>query len=160
MKSEVIRLKEGEQIKVAKKKFGCTIHGPAIVVVLTEYEGAMTPPLSCPEGCSFVPLEPDDRFCGMCGSKLTIENGQADSLGRYLRVAREAVGLTQLQLANLVGMTEANVSSYERDKSIPPLHVLRKFSPIFNVSYVDLMLKVGYLLETDLSSVNPAAPTE
>jgi len=56
------------------------------------------------------------------------------TLGQRIRQSRTAKGMTQWQLAERLGMTEANISSYERDKSIPPTDKLIQIGKILNVS--------------------------
>lgn len=56
------------------------------------------------------------------------------SLGKRIREYRIKRGLTQMQLAVRLQMTEANISSYERDKSAPPSDKLNQLSDILGVS--------------------------
>ncbi|MFC5468448.1 helix-turn-helix domain-containing protein [Cohnella suwonensis] len=61
------------------------------------------------------------------------------SLGQQIRAHRLKRGLTQGQLADKLSMTEANISSYERDKSMPPSEVLNKLANILGTS-TDILL--------------------
>lgn len=61
------------------------------------------------------------------------------SLGKRIREYRVKQGLTQSQLASKLNMTEANVSSYERDKSMPPSEVLNNIANILGTS-TDVLL--------------------
>ncbi|WP_217596316.1 helix-turn-helix domain-containing protein [Cohnella sp. GbtcB17] len=56
------------------------------------------------------------------------------SLGSRIREFRNKRGLTQGQLADKLEMTEANISSYERDKSAPPSDKLNAIAAILDVS--------------------------
>jgi HTH-type transcriptional regulator, competence development regulator len=56
------------------------------------------------------------------------------SLGKRIREYRIKRGYTQSQMAAKLNMTEANFSSYERDKSIPPSEKLSQIASILNVS--------------------------
>jgi transcriptional regulator with XRE-family HTH domain len=56
------------------------------------------------------------------------------SLGMRIKEYRIKNGYTQGQIADKLKMTEANFSSYERDKSIPPKNKLEEISQILNVS--------------------------
>jgi transcriptional regulator with XRE-family HTH domain len=56
------------------------------------------------------------------------------TLGSRIKEYRVKRGFTQSQIANKLGMTEANFSSYERDKSAPPSDKLSQLSTILNVS--------------------------
>jgi len=56
------------------------------------------------------------------------------SLGSRIKKYRRIRGYTQAQMADKLGMTEANFSSYERDKSKPPSEKLSQIATILNVS--------------------------
>ncbi|MGG0793659.1 helix-turn-helix transcriptional regulator [Brevibacillus laterosporus] len=56
------------------------------------------------------------------------------SLGSRIKEFRLMRGLTQVQMAKKLNMTEANFSSYERDKSVPPSEKLNQIASILNVS--------------------------
>lgn len=66
------------------------------------------------------------------------------SIGSRIREYRLKRGFTQSQMADKLDMTESNFSSYERDKSTPPISKILDISLILDVS-------VDYLLErTDI----------
>lgn len=69
------------------------------------------------------------------------------TLGSRIRKSRLLRGYTQSQLAEKLNMTEANLSSYERDKSDPPLRVLEKIAVILNVP-------INYLLTGNKNDEN------
>jgi transcriptional regulator with XRE-family HTH domain len=56
------------------------------------------------------------------------------TLGTRIREYRIKRGFTQGQMADKLSMTEANFSSYERDKSVPPSAKLLEISAILNIS--------------------------
>jgi transcriptional regulator with XRE-family HTH domain len=56
------------------------------------------------------------------------------SLGERIREFRIKRGFTQNQMAEKLGMTESNFSSYERDKSVPPSEKLNRIALILDVS--------------------------
>lgn len=56
------------------------------------------------------------------------------TLGSRIKERRISCGFTQAQMADKSDMTEANFSSYERDKSVPSLDKLQKIAELFNVS--------------------------
>jgi transcriptional regulator with XRE-family HTH domain len=56
------------------------------------------------------------------------------SLGSRIREYRLKRGFTQSQMAEKLNMTEANFSSYERDKSTPPTEKLNQIASILGVS--------------------------
>jgi transcriptional regulator with XRE-family HTH domain len=60
---------------------------------------------------------------------------------KRIRQLREELGLKQLELANKVGLTEAAISMYERNKRQPDYSILAKFAEIFDCS-VDYLLGI------------------
>lgn len=56
------------------------------------------------------------------------------SLGSRIREYRLKRGFTQSQMAEKLNMTEANFSSYERDKSTPPIEKLNQIASILGVT--------------------------
>lgn len=64
-----------------------------------------------------------------------------DTIGKRIRHMRNLRGLTQGQLADELSITPANISSYERDKSVPPSDVLGKIADILLTSADYLLLR-------------------
>lgn len=58
-----------------------------------------------------------------------------------LRTLREARGLTQLQVANRIGVSKAMISAYETASKAPSIEVLIRLSRLFGVS-VDYLVCV------------------
>ena len=58
-----------------------------------------------------------------------------------LRTLREARGLTQLQVANRIGVSKAMISAYETATKAPSIEVLIRLSRLFGVS-VDYLVCV------------------
>ena len=58
-----------------------------------------------------------------------------------IKVQRKKAGLTQIQLAEAIGVTQANVSIWENGKSLPTADKLKKISEILNCSIEDLFKK-------------------
>ena len=56
-----------------------------------------------------------------------------------LKALREARGLTQLQVANRIGISKAMISAYETASTAPSIEVLIRLSRLFGVSvdYLD-----------------------
>lgn len=65
-----------------------------------------------------------------------------------LRALRDARGLTQLQVANRIGVSKAMVSAYETASKAPSIEVLIRLSRLFGVS-------VDYLVCVDLIVIRP-----
>ncbi|MBU7319037.1 helix-turn-helix domain-containing protein [Paenibacillus oleatilyticus] len=63
----------------------------------------------------------------------------SQTLGMRIRERRTKLNLTQDELAEKLGMTRANFSSYESDRNIPPSIILGKIADALNVS-VDYLL--------------------
>lgn len=61
-------------------------------------------------------------------------------VGRRIRIAREAAGLTQERFAELVGISPQNVSCVERGLAGVSLTVLRKMCKILRVSSDSLLM--------------------
>ncbi|MFD3271476.1 hypothetical protein ACE3MS_15255 [Paenibacillus dendritiformis] len=59
----------------ARAKFGLDpLDDPAADAFLKKETSVSTEvSRACPMGCDFKPIEADDRFCGKCGSKLTLQ---------------------------------------------------------------------------------------
>lgn len=68
--------------------------------------------------------------------------------GRDIRRMREARGMTQLRLAQILGTTEDAVSRYERGASTPGADRLRDIADALNVSMDDLWPKKNPFLMT------------
>lgn len=63
-----------------------------------------------------------------------------------LKALREARGLTQLQVANRIGISKAMISAYETASKAPSIEVLIRLSRLFGVS-------VDYLVCVDAPKV-------
>ncbi|EJW17553.1 helix-turn-helix domain-containing protein [Paenibacillus alvei] len=64
-----------------------------------------------------------------------------DSIGKRIRHLRVKNKMTQEQLASSLEMSPANISSYERDKSIPPSDTLSTIADILHTTTAYLLLK-------------------
>lgn len=56
------------------------------------------------------------------------------SIGERIREHRRKMGLTQQQLAEPLGLLPANISSYERNKSVPPSDKLAIIADVLNTT--------------------------
>ena len=52
---------------------------------------------------------------------------------------REEKGMTQKELADAMGVTQQQISSYETEQTIPSTKILFKMSSFFNVNPADLV---------------------
>ena len=66
--------------------------------------------------------------------------------GDRIKAARKAAGVTQLELAKRIGVTESYISMYERNKRNPKLETLRKIALALGVDLDELIPeKPGFL---------------
>ena len=56
---------------------------------------------------------------------------KANTVGGNIRHLRKGLGLTQKELACRVGLTQAQISDYERGRRVPSLHSLDKLLMFF-----------------------------
>ena len=61
------------------------------------------------------------------------------TLGTIISERRKQCGMTQLELAEKMGVTDKAVSKWERDLSCPDIHSLPTLAEILGVSVEDLM---------------------
>lgn len=61
------------------------------------------------------------------------------TLGMMIATLRKEQGMTQLELAEKMGVTDKAVSKWERDLSYPDINSIPKLAEIFHVSVDDLM---------------------
>lgn len=70
-----------------------------------------------------------------------------------LRLLREARHMTQLQVANRIGISKAMVSAYETAIKTPSIDVLIRLSRLFNVS-VDYLVCIDSSQGLDVSALD------
>jgi transcriptional regulator with XRE-family HTH domain len=66
-------------------------------------------------------------------------SSEAPLLGKRLAALRKERGLTQLQLAEALGVSQSVVAYYERRAGNPSLEVLQKLAAFYSVSVADLL---------------------
>jgi transcriptional regulator with XRE-family HTH domain len=81
---------------------------------------------------------------------------QSATFGDRVAAAREALGLSQAQLARRLGVKAQTVASWESDRSEPRANKLQMLAALLNVSMVWLMTGEG----DGLSSPDEAEPYE
>lgn len=67
------------------------------------------------------------------------EEARRDGLGKRLREARFAAGLSQLELGEASGIPKSRLSRYENDHVDPSLRTLRRLARALNVSEAVLL---------------------
>lgn len=70
-----------------------------------------------------------------------------------LKALREARGLTQLQVANRIGVSKAMISAYETASKAPSVDVLIRLSRLFGVT-IDYLVCVDSPKFLDVSSLD------
>lgn len=67
-----------------------------------------------------------------------------ETMGKMIAAKRRELGMTQLELAEKMGVTDKAVSKWERDLSCPDVNSLPKLADIFDISVDELMrIKTG-----------------
>lgn len=72
-----------------------------------------------------------------------------EEFAENLREARKSKGLTQIQLAQQIGVTNSAVSFYETAKRMPNLRIVSIMSNVLDVSLDDLIPCVVYEVPVD-----------
>lgn len=81
------------------------------------------------------------KGCDTMQSSKTRRNEQMkkQTLGMMISSLRKEKGMTQLELAKIMGVTDKAVSKWERDLSFPDINSIPKLAETFDVSIDDLM---------------------
>ena len=76
------------------------------------------------------------------------------NIGEEIAKARESKGLSQRQLANAVGISNAELSKIESgEREIPNPKILKKISKHIDLNYNDMLNMIG--LGTQITTLNP-----
>ena len=73
--------------------------------------------------------------------------------GNKLKELRLQAGLTQKQLADLIGVTKSVISFYERQERTPSPDVLKKLAAVFHVS-TDFLLDIDKVKRLEISGLD------
>ena len=69
-----------------------------------------------------------------------------DRLAELIRTRRRLLGLTQAELANRVGISQAYISNLERGRTqLPKVHIRRELAQALRMSHIDLLIAAGEL---------------
>jgi len=68
-------------------------------------------------------------------------NDEVYNLGVRLRSLREAMGLTQEEVGNRIGVKKATVNKYENNATLPPVHRLETMAVMYKTS-MDYLLNL------------------
>jgi len=77
-------------------------------------------------------------------------------IDKNLKYLRNLKGMTQDQVAEVLGKQKATISAYEKGKNIPPGDVLVQLGQLFEISIDDLLLRD---IEKEGTSGAPVKPT-
>ena len=81
-------------------------------------------------------------------------------IGKVIYKLRKEKGMTQLELAEKMGVTDKAVSKWERDLSFPDINSIPKLAEIFDVSVDDLMqVKAEHTENLSKSKINEIVDT-
>lgn len=75
-------------------------------------------------------------------------SGQNGTVGEYIKARREALGLTQEQLGDVIGRDQTFVSQMERNRTdgyLPERGMLRQIAAALRLTMEDLLSAAGYL---------------
>jgi transcriptional regulator with XRE-family HTH domain len=61
------------------------------------------------------------------------------NIGKKLRIARIAMNLSQMELAEKVGVTERSIYNYEQTETYPKPTILKKLADVLNITVAFLM---------------------
>lgn len=75
-------------------------------------------------------------------------------LGKYLRTVRESLGYSTYDVNKLCDISPSYLSLMETGKRKPSAVILKKIAPIYNLNYLDLYEKAGYvdLIDTEVKT--------
>lgn len=74
--------------------------------------------------------------------------------GSKIKFFRENLGLTQKQLADMIGVTAVTITRYEQNKREPDINTLLKISTALNVSLLDIIQEKDTDSTSDLEKYN------
>ncbi|MDP1608043.1 MAG: helix-turn-helix transcriptional regulator [Chlamydiales bacterium] len=98
---------------------------------------------------------------------MTIQDEKKEAFGRRLRKLRKAVGLTQIELAQELGVSRRIIDYYEREGRKPAAHLLANLAKTLNVTVDELLgiappkretPKLGARLERRLRQIEKMSP--
>ena len=75
-------------------------------------------------------------------------------LGKRLKLLREEKGMTQLEVAEKIGVGKSMVSMYEKDKRRPGFEILEAICDLFNVDYDYITGKSNKKRKSDYSNLS------
>ena len=86
-----------------------------------------------------VAIEPPGYYPILCNPKKGGIAMKTKTMGAMIAQRRKGMGMTQLELANKMGVTDKAVSKWERNLSCPDIHSFPRLVEILHVSIEELM---------------------
>ena len=95
---------------------------------------------NCSDDVEKIKTEKLDRLCQRL-SKVSVPAKTRDKLtvGQRIRNHRNNLGLSQMQLAYKLSVTQASISCWEADKVLPSTFLLNDLAELFNISIDELL---------------------
>ena len=95
---------------------------------------------NCSDDVEKIKTEKLDRLCQRL-SKVSVPAKTRDKLtvGQRIRKHRNKLGLSQMQLANELSVTQTSISCWEADKVLPSTFILNDLAELFNISVDELL---------------------
>ena len=95
---------------------------------------------NCSDDVEKIKTEKLDRLCQRL-SKVSVPAKTRDKLtvGQRIRKYRNKLGLSQMQLANTLSVTQTSISCWEADKVLPSTFLLNDLAELFNISVDELL---------------------
>ncbi len=76
-----------------------------------------------------------------------------DNIGKNLKYLRKSKGITQDELAKNIGVNRAMIGSYEENRAVPKLSVLKDIANFFGIT-IDNLAKLKLWEEQDINKLN------
>lgn len=80
-------------------------------------------------------------------------NSDRSRLGEMIRQKRKELGLSGKEFASVIGVSPSHLCLIEKGERTPSLGKLRQISKALGISYIELLVVVGTIQETDLEEL-------
>lgn len=71
--------------------------------------------------------------------RINTPTGPAAQIGRQIRTRRESAGLSQIELAEQIGVVPRTLGSYECGERVPPLDTASRIAQVLGCTVNDLL---------------------
>lgn len=84
-----------------------------------------------------------------------------DTLARYVVHRREALGMTQTELALRSGIAPTTLNKIEKGTTkVPPADTRRRLAAALSVRHVDILVAAGELTDDEIAAIAPRWPSD